>query len=71
MSYKDEAFQMVIDKSTMDALLCSDNPIVDVAMMLEEVYRVLKPDGYYLMVSFAAPAYRFEHFDRKHVKFQI
>ena len=42
MTYGDEYFDLVIDKSTIDTLMCSENPLINVAQMIEEGYRVLK-----------------------------
>ena len=55
MSYPDRHFDMVLDKSTIDALCCSEAPIIDVAMMLKEVYRVLRPGGIFALVDFHRP----------------
>ena len=55
MTYQDKSFDMVLDKSTLDALLCSDSPLVTVAKMMKEVYRVLKDDGVYFVVSYGQP----------------
>ncbi len=71
MRYPSEHFNMVLDKSTIDALLCSDNPVISVAQMLEEVYRVLKPNGVYFVVSYGSPMVRMEHLEREHVRFAI
>lgn len=71
MTYPDKHFNMVLDKSTIDALCCSEAPIVDVAMMLKEVYRVLKEDGVYFVVSYARPENRLEHLKRDHVSWDI
>ncbi len=49
---------MVLDKSTIDALMCSDEPLISVCQMIEEVYRVLKPDGIYFIISYASPTFR-------------
>jgi hypothetical protein len=38
MAYPDNNFDMVIDKSTIDTLMCSENPIINAAKMLEECY---------------------------------
>lgn len=47
----DNFFDMIVDKSTLDCLLCS--PDEAVAALLTEAYRLLKPDGgVYLIVSF-------------------
>jgi len=45
--------------------MCSDSPFVSTAQMVEECYRVLKPDGYYFVISYAEN--RAEQLMRKHV----
>lgn len=35
--YKENSFDLVIDKSTMDALLCGDFSYLNVAAMLKEI----------------------------------
>lgn len=52
LKYADESFDLVIDKSTIDSLMCSDSPLLNVAKMIEEGYRVLKEGGYYFTVSY-------------------
>ena len=71
MTYEDEKFDLVLDKSTIDAMLCSDSPIFKTAQMLEEVWRVLKKEGVYLMISYSEPKYRMEHLTRPHIRFSI
>lgn len=34
MTYSDKYFDLVIDKSTIDALLCSEHPYIESAKML-------------------------------------
>ena len=34
MSYPNKSFDLVVDKSTIDALLCSDTPYISTAKML-------------------------------------
>lgn len=69
--YADESFDMVLDKSTLDALTCSDEPYMQVARMLHSIYRILKPDGVYLIISYSTPANRLFHIQRQHVSFSI
>ena len=55
LKYEDETFDMAIDKSTIDALLCGDSAFLQVATMCKEVQRVLKPKGVYLVISYGKP----------------
>jgi ubiquinone/menaquinone biosynthesis C-methylase UbiE len=34
MDYKDESFDLIIDKSTIDSLMCSDHPLLNVANLI-------------------------------------
>ena len=71
MTFPDETFDLIIDKSTIDALLCGDNAAVDVATMLKEVQRVLKIGGYYMIISYGAPENRVVHLERKFLNFDV
>lgn len=51
MSYADETFENVIDKSLIDTILCYPNSTECVAKQMSEAYRVLKPGGYLLSFS--------------------
>ncbi|KAL4487069.1 hypothetical protein ABPG72_001521 [Tetrahymena utriculariae] len=69
LKYEDEKFDFVLDKSTIDALLCGDYSYLNVAKMISEVQRVLKPNGVYLIVSYGEPNNRTLHFERNHIDF--
>ena len=56
LPFADESFATVIDKGTLDAILCSDAFDVDVPRMAREVERVLRRDGRWLCVSLNQPA---------------
>lgn len=58
MTYPDNYFDIAIDKSTMDSLLCGENPVLHVAKMTKEVFRVLKPNGLFISLSFGKPENR-------------
>lgn len=64
LEYKDGFFDMIIDKSTIDALLCGDHAYLNVAIMLRECLRVLKEGGYYVAISYGQPENRMLHFNR-------
>jgi ubiquinone/menaquinone biosynthesis C-methylase UbiE len=53
--YKDNSFDILLDKSTIDALLCAGNSYVLTAKMLKEAQRVLKVDGFYIAISYGPP----------------
>ena len=55
LKYEDEFFEMIIDKSTIDALLCGSFAYLNVAIMLKECQRVLKTGGYYIAISYGVP----------------
>ncbi|XP_042474872.1 eEF1A lysine and N-terminal methyltransferase isoform X2 [Macadamia integrifolia] len=51
-------FDAVIDKGTLDSLMCGHNSQQNVTKMLEEVGRVLKNKGVYILITYGAPIYR-------------
>lgn len=71
LKYKDETFDLVVDKSTIDALLCGDNSFLNVAKMTKEISRVLKVGGIYLVISYGQPENRMLHFERAHLAFDV
>lgn len=71
MTYPDKSFDLVIDKSTIDSLMCSDTPYLNVAKMLYNCYRVLADDGIYFALSYAKPSERMRHLKREHINFDI
>ena len=50
-----ELFRFVFDKGTVDCMFGSVTAVEEVRNMLTEISRVLKPGGYFLMVSYAPP----------------
>ena len=70
MAYKNETFDLIIDKSTIDALLCGDHSFMIVAKMLKEISRVLKTGGYYVLISYGKPESRMIHLERDHLAFE-
>ena len=70
MTYKDETFDLIVDKSTIDALLCGDHSFMIVAKMLKEISRVLKTGGYYVIISYGKPESRMIHLERDHLAFE-
>ena len=71
LKYEDNTFDLAVDKSTIDALLCGDDAFINVAKMIKEVQRVLKVGGYYMIISYGVPNYRVLHLKRKFEKFKV
>lgn len=57
MPFKDQSFDLVIDKGTVDAVICGDD-LTPVLTMLREMCRVTKISGHTMIVSNAAPQSR-------------
>jgi len=61
LTYNDNFFDLVVDKSTIDALLCGDNSFINVAIMTKEIIRTLKVGGLYMIISYGQPENRIFH----------
>jgi len=71
LAYEDSTFDLVIDKSTIDALLCGDYSFLNVCIMTKEVQRVLKTGGIYMIISYGQPDSRLFHLEREHLSFNL
>jgi len=56
--FANESFTSVIDKGTLDAVLCSSHGQADTQSYVNEVHRVLAPGGVFLLISLAQPQAR-------------
>jgi len=52
LAFQDNSFEAVIDKGTLDSILCGDGSGPNAAQMLSEIYRVLTPNGVYICISY-------------------
>ncbi|KAL6981070.1 hypothetical protein U1Q18_022701 [Sarracenia purpurea var. burkii] len=62
--FLDESFDAVIDKGTLDSLMCGTNAPISAAQMLGEVSRLLKPGGIYMLITYGDPTVRIPHLSR-------
>jgi len=51
MAFSDTSFDAIIDKGTFDALLCCDDPMLATKKMIQEVFRVLKSNSPFVMIT--------------------
>ncbi|KAM1468989.1 hypothetical protein ACFX14_039709 [Malus domestica] len=63
--FPDESFDGVIDKGTLDSLMCGNDAPISAAQMLGEVSRLLKPGGIYMLqITYGDPTVRMPHLSR-------
>ncbi|CAL4900561.1 unnamed protein product [Urochloa decumbens] len=56
--FGDESFGCILDKGTLDAMMCADDAPDGASKMLAEVARLLRPRGIYLLITYGAPKER-------------
>uniref|UniRef100_A0A1D1YMH8 Endothelin-converting enzyme 2 n=1 Tax=Anthurium amnicola TaxID=1678845 RepID=A0A1D1YMH8_9ARAE len=56
--FESGSFDAVIDKGTLDSLMCGHNAQENATKMLEEVDRILKDKGLYILITYGDPKYR-------------
>jgi ubiquinone/menaquinone biosynthesis C-methylase UbiE len=61
LKYEDNIFDLVIDKSTTDSILCGEKSFLNAAIVMKEVQRVLKTGGIYIVISYGSPENRVLH----------
>ena len=71
LEFPDNAFDVVIDKGTVDSLLCGGNSFHNVYVMNKNVTRVLKRGGRYIVVTYGQPDTRIDHYRRKKLRFDV
>ena len=71
LKYEDNYFDLIVDKSTIDALLCGERSFINVAIMIKEAQRVLKDGGIYMIISYGQPENRIFHLEREFLSFDI
>ena len=63
LGYPDASFDAVVDKATLDSILCGENSTANSGRYVKEVARVLKPGGVFIIVSFGAPENRLSYLE--------
>ncbi|OAY39932.1 EEF1A lysine methyltransferase 4 [Manihot esculenta] len=59
--FPEESFDSIIDKGTLDSLMCGNDAQISAAQMLREVSRLLKPGGTYMLITYGDPTARMVH----------
>ncbi len=50
--FTDGLYNTVIDKGTLDSILCAENARVQIEKMMNEIYRVLDDNGVFICISY-------------------
>jgi ubiquinone/menaquinone biosynthesis C-methylase UbiE len=59
-----DCFDLIIDKGLFDSQLCGSENITHAHALIQEMYRVLKPGGIYIIISHGAPDSRMGYLTR-------
>ena len=65
LQFADGSFDCVIDKGTLDSVLCGDGSGPNAQLMLSEIHRVLTPNGVYICISYGIKDQRNDYFVNK------
>jgi|EP00769_Ergobibamus_cyprinoides_P004590 SAM-dependent methyltransferase len=71
LSYPPASFDVVVDKGTLDSLLCGDDSRARVHKFMQNVARVLAPAGKFLAVSYADPDQRNMYISRSEYDWDV
>lgn len=71
LEFADNTFDVVIDKGTLDSVLCGEGSTGNCNKMCREISRVLKGGGTYIVISYGQPDYRLNYFDKPEYNWNI
>ena len=71
LEFQDSTYDVVIDKGTVDSLLCGGNSFHNVYLMNKNISRVLKRGGRYIVITYGQPDTRIDHYRRKKLHFDV
>jgi len=64
LEFPDANFKVVLDKATLDSILCGEGSTHNAQKLLQEISRVLMPDGVYIAISHGQPSYRLTYLQK-------
>ena len=71
LDFPDNTFDLVIDKGTVDSLLCGSNSFHIVYQMNKQLSRVMKKGARAVTVTYGQPDTRIDHFRRKKLHLEV
>lgn len=64
-------FEVIIDKGTLDAIMCGADSNKNAAAMIAEMHRLLRPGGVLLVITYGQPTARLPHLERKQYQWTV
>jgi len=71
LDFEDGTFDCVVDKGTLDAILCGENSVANAQKVLSEVHRVLAPNGVYILISYGTPDHRAHYLKKPELHWKV
>ncbi|CAJ1333342.1 unnamed protein product [Effrenium voratum] len=71
MTFEENSFDLILDKSTMDTFACSEELAQNIITYLMEVSRVLRTGGTFLVISYGPPETRLDFLKLSHLKLEV
>lgn len=71
MEFQPAEFDAVIDKATLDSILCGNESDTNGDKALLKISKVLKPGGVYICVSYGQPQHREKLFKKAELGFEV
>ena len=71
LEFPDESFDAIIDKGTLDSILCGEGSTANTAKYCTEASRVLKPKGVFFIVSYGIPDNRMQYLENEDYSWSV
>jgi hypothetical protein len=71
LDFPDGIFHHVLDKGTIDSVLCAEGSLPLVAKCLSEIARVLISDGHFICISHGPPSTRIQILDKPEYQWTV
>lgn len=63
MEYCENKYDVIIDKGTLDSILCSEGSSQNAIKAIRNIYKSLNNNGRYICISYGIPDYRSQYFE--------
>jgi len=70
-SLESGSFASVLDKGTLDALLCGEGSAENADRMCSEISRLLKPGGVFMLITYGSPKTRLPYLEPRKYQWEV